>query len=496
MTYGRSCSKRLGNAFVALLQAKKALDEIPESCLPASCPRKGGVAKLLWACDALQNDRSTLLEAVLQRRCVFESLDPALLADKEFMLAAVKRDGMALRYAAKNLQKDGDVARSAVEENGCAVSFARSFFDDKSVMLSAVQSNGLALRFASERLAADRELVLAAVEQTGEALQFAKGGLRSDRGIARAAIESSGHAVRFLEGELRNDRDLALASVRECGDALQHLPDPFTKDKEIVLAAVQKDGDSLYYADRKLKADFEVAMAAVENNGHSLLHADESLANWDDLVLTAVRSSPRALLQATKQKLADYDFCKEAARRNGLTIYYMNDEFRRNFDIALAAVRQNPDALWDAPETLRSDQRVVLEAISSKWQVARHATEELHQDPEVLSKIADCLPDGEPECELGLVRVRLASGEIRGSIHAIGLRTMDLRVAIERVFDIENAFQNLLVEGCSRTFLDSEVIYPEIALAALRHARTEGRAKRLPDITVVISPPVESPRYW
>lgn len=118
MTHGRSCSKRLGSAFVALLQAKKALDEIPESRLHAGCPRQGGVAKLLWACDALQNDRSTLLDAVLQRRCVLESLDPALLAEKEFIFAAVKRDGIALRYAAKNISLNRDFVLGLLQGNG------------------------------------------------------------------------------------------------------------------------------------------------------------------------------------------------------------------------------------------------------------------------------------------------------------------------------------------------------------------------------------------
>jgi len=44
---------------------------------------------------------------------------------------------------------------------------------DREVVLAAVRQNGMALRFASAALQADREVVLAAVEQDGSALRHA-----------------------------------------------------------------------------------------------------------------------------------------------------------------------------------------------------------------------------------------------------------------------------------------------------------------------------------
>ena len=47
-------------------------------------------------------------------------------------------------------------------------------------MLAAVKQNGLALKFAADHLKADREIVLAAVSQFGNAIEYAAESLRTD----------------------------------------------------------------------------------------------------------------------------------------------------------------------------------------------------------------------------------------------------------------------------------------------------------------------------
>eukprot|EP00930_Biecheleria_cincta_P022862 TRINITY_DN16606_c0_g2_i1.p1 TRINITY_DN16606_c0_g2~~TRINITY_DN16606_c0_g2_i1.p1 ORF type:complete len:578 (-),score=78.76 TRINITY_DN16606_c0_g2_i1:9-1598(-) len=73
-----------------------------------------------------------------------------LQADKEGVLAAVRKDGMMLRYANSGLQ------------------------DDREVALAAVKQNGRALRYASKRRRADMEIVDAAFANTEEAFAYAE----------------------------------------------------------------------------------------------------------------------------------------------------------------------------------------------------------------------------------------------------------------------------------------------------------------------------------
>jgi Domain of unknown function (DUF4116) len=113
--------------------------------------------------------------------------------DRDFMLAAVKQDGLALEDANEQFKDDREVVLAAVQQNGWALEDAsEQFKEDRDFMLAAVQRNGLALRFASEQLKDDREVVLAAVQQNGLVLRDASEQLKGDREVVLAAVQQNG----------------------------------------------------------------------------------------------------------------------------------------------------------------------------------------------------------------------------------------------------------------------------------------------------------------
>jgi DNA-directed RNA polymerase subunit L len=76
---------------------------------------------------------------------------------------------------------------------------------NKDIVLAAVKKKGLALQRASEDLRKNRYVVLAAVKQDGRALHFAKEDLRKDRDIVLAAVKQDGRALQFAQEDLRKD---------------------------------------------------------------------------------------------------------------------------------------------------------------------------------------------------------------------------------------------------------------------------------------------------
>mmetsp|Transcript_9581 Transcript_9581/g.21388 ORF Transcript_9581/g.21388 Transcript_9581/m.21388 type:complete len:200 (-) Transcript_9581:141-740(-) len=86
-----------------------------------------------------------------------------LRKDRQMVLAAVNRNGIALKFASIDLQADRDVA------------------------LAAVSQNGLALKFVANTLRADREVVLAAASKDSAALEYAADELLEDDSFARSA---------------------------------------------------------------------------------------------------------------------------------------------------------------------------------------------------------------------------------------------------------------------------------------------------------------------
>ena len=153
------------------------------------------------------------------------------MISREAVLAAVKRDGTALEFAADALKADKEVVLAAVKNHGFALDWASDALQaDKEVVLAAVKNHGFALCWASDALQADKEVVLAAVKCLGYALCWASDALRADKEVVLAALKQSGYALEWASDALRADKDVVLAAVRHDGfaalqwdyDALQH----------------------------------------------------------------------------------------------------------------------------------------------------------------------------------------------------------------------------------------------------------------------------------
>ena len=85
---------------------------------------------------------------------------------------------------------------------------------DRERVLAAVKKNGYALRFAAEPLRADKAVVLAAVKKDGWALQYAAEPLKADREVVMAAVQQDGYTLRYAAESLRADMEVVLVHAR------------------------------------------------------------------------------------------------------------------------------------------------------------------------------------------------------------------------------------------------------------------------------------------
>ena len=129
-----------------------------------------------------------------------------LRADRDFVLAAVRVDGVTLQHAAESLKADREVA------------------------LEAVRTRGGALRFAAEPLKADRGVVLEAVQQNDHALRYAAAPLKADVQFMHVvALRRNWHVARLLFLAQRADATGPLAAIGE--DALDLVLRFYTSDR-------------------------------------------------------------------------------------------------------------------------------------------------------------------------------------------------------------------------------------------------------------------------
>jgi len=98
------------------------------------------------------------------------------------------------------------------------------FKSDKEFIVAAVKQYGSALKYASDALKSDREIVLTAVKQDGNALQFASDTLKSDTEIVLTAYNQNVNALHYASDTLKNIF-VKVLSIKQNRSALEFASD-------------------------------------------------------------------------------------------------------------------------------------------------------------------------------------------------------------------------------------------------------------------------------
>ena len=336
LPHGKELEITLPSNGITAAVLKSALFQVGVTCLDTKQIEK--------IADRNGND---VLDAEDELNDLDEYLEGTLPFDRNFILSAVKQDGLALQYADVSLKKDREIVFAAVNQNGWAFQFAdESLKKDREFILSAVKQNGWALKFADGSLKKDREFILSAVRRNGGALEFADVSLKKDREIVLAAVKEDGYAyaLQYADVSLKKDREIVLAAVKRYGGALQYADGSLKKDKEIVLAAVKLNGWPFQFADGSLKKDREFMLAAVKQNGWAFQFADGSLKK-------------------------DREFMLAAVKVDGFALQYADVSFKKDKEIVLATVNEDGDALQYADDSTKTNLTFLEDAFNANFNI-------------------------------------------------------------------------------------------------------------------------------
>ena len=102
----------------------------------------------------------------------FRWLHEDRLKDRDFMEQLIEIDQWVLSYADDTLKNDRELVKKAVQSDGPPVLEAvnKRFQKDKEIVLLALKKNGMAIHGVHKSLLEDREVVLSAVKSYGMAL--------------------------------------------------------------------------------------------------------------------------------------------------------------------------------------------------------------------------------------------------------------------------------------------------------------------------------------
>ena len=158
-------------------------------------------------------------------------------------------DESCMRFAAMCKERHKAIYAISNSEDPAAIiqTFPEHLRNDREVVLAAVKQNGHALKFASPSMKKNEEVVLAAVQQNGLALQHALLSMKNNEKVVLAAVEQNGHALKFAWRRLKNDEEIALAAIRQNSNALEHVGKDFLigstpQQREALRAALIQGG--------------------------------------------------------------------------------------------------------------------------------------------------------------------------------------------------------------------------------------------------------------
>jgi len=204
---------------------------------------------------------------------------PNVKNNRGCVLAAVKKNGLALDVASKECKADKEIVLAAVKQDSDAFSYVDNFnrmWHDKHFVLQMVGMQGSALQFANVTLTEDREVVMAAILNKGSALQYADASFKADKDVALAAVRNEGDAAFShvtKDGVMWKDKAFVLSMVElQGGKALDHIDKAadIWKAHDFVLRMVEMQGNAHKFADAPLKADKKIVVAAVKERGDAL----------------------------------------------------------------------------------------------------------------------------------------------------------------------------------------------------------------------------------
>jgi len=188
-------------------------------------------------------------------------------ADRQCVLEAVKKNGLALDVAAGTFKADKEIVLAAVTEDGDAFSYVNKtakMWNEKEFVLPLVTMQGSALQYATTQVKANKEVVLAAVSNKGTALQYASNDVKQDKDVVLAAVQQDGSSLQYASEDLRKNQEVVLEAVRKTPTALKYALDNLNQDIDCFKASGIWDQGALSYSCKE-QAILSVKLSLVEN---------------------------------------------------------------------------------------------------------------------------------------------------------------------------------------------------------------------------------------
>ena len=407
--------------------------------------------------DNLKDDKELLL-AALEHRPDNLSTNPT----NDPMLAMVtyqRQDRSPLAYAGHNLRNDREVVKTAIQCSADAFLYASPALKaDAEVALCAIrEANGASdmwlrrqlFRHVPEALRLDKDFIIKVMRVNGSWFEYENivpAVFKEDRDVVEAAVSSRGSlyggprsfSLRGDENdqppagwshELLADRDIILAALSSKHFFLSFgtIPEEVFEDKEFTLKAIKAGGENLSVGKIRIPQEFfedkEFTLEAIKAGGENVITLLPESVLQDSDTLDAVMSEKKSLINkewseellSKKPEFAEYldsvsldnwpdVFDRKRSKGQGkgkaklpwITYDSLPDVFRHDPDIFAATASKHPWGLREREDEedislLKKDRSVVASILTRTGAALEHVSDSFQNDHElVLAAVQSC----------------------------------------------------------------------------------------------------------
>ena len=167
-------------------------------------------------------------------------VNPEFLKDHEFMRAAIKNEGEAMKWVTSDLKDDINMTLIALTSDGHALEhLSTKFRATCTSVLNAVTNGGTSFKYAAKWLQDELDLALVAVEQCGLPSELLSHLLRAHHNIALKAVADIRRAIKYAHLDLLEcEEDIALVVLLNDPGCIADVPMSILRNRPALIAAV------------------------------------------------------------------------------------------------------------------------------------------------------------------------------------------------------------------------------------------------------------------
>ena len=177
-------------------------------------------------------NKKFLLKALKINGAILNYLEPRFRADKEMVMAALYNDPVKIKGLGPHmfwdsiddkLKEDEDILLAACINDSAIEYIPSRLLNNRKFILKCAKINGSILKYIDKKFCDDEEIVTAGVKENGFCLEHVSERLRNNKKISLIAISRFGHGFEYISEELKSDKKIIIKCLKKSDDSFQYL---------------------------------------------------------------------------------------------------------------------------------------------------------------------------------------------------------------------------------------------------------------------------------